>query len=129
MLLQQVPAPSIHLSPPAVTAKFVGTLDYIFYDPNTLKPTQILVLPTEDTVRLEGSLPSSRFASDHLPLLAHFDFTHSLPSVHRPPHLSGVPHDGEQSASATSPKRDRDGGGREGRGRSQRSRPRPRQRN
>ncbi|KAL1495395.1 hypothetical protein AB1Y20_016763 [Prymnesium parvum] len=102
------------------TAKFVGTLDYIFYEPNTLQPVEILMLPTEDTVRLEGSLPSSRFPSDHLPLMARFKFT-SSPQVNIPvgEAVSGLPSGSE------SPKRQREAL-RDGRGRGHRTRPRAR---
>ena len=43
----------------------------------------MLQLPTEDTVRLERCLPSSRFPSDHLPLFAHLEFGESPPHVSR----------------------------------------------
>jgi len=62
---------------------FVGTLDYIFFSPGSLRVTQVLQLPTEDTVRLERCLPSSRFPSDHLPLFAHLAFGESPPHVSR----------------------------------------------
>jgi len=54
-------------------SNFVGTLDYLMCDSH-LRPLQVLLLPSEDTVRLERCLPSSRFPSDHLPLLAQFGF-------------------------------------------------------
>uniref|UniRef100_A0A7S3ANS8 HTH La-type RNA-binding domain-containing protein n=1 Tax=Haptolina ericina TaxID=156174 RepID=A0A7S3ANS8_9EUKA len=108
------------------TSKFVGTLDYIFYDTQTLTPTQLLMLPKEDTVRLEGSLPSSRFPSDHLPLMAHFAFAQEASEVprHFMPGATLFEGDGE----ATSPKRNRADNQSRDRGGGQRSRPRPRQR-
>ena len=51
----------------------------------------MLQLPTEDTVRLERCLPSSRFPSDHLPLFAHFAFGASPLSPASAPHPSRPP--------------------------------------
>ena len=85
-------------------------------------------------MRLEGALPSSRFPSDHLPLLAYFDFTSpgGAPGGASPP-MPGAPLNINPNApptgeeEQTSPKRSREQGGKGG-GRGQRSRPRPRQR-
>ena len=44
----------------------------------------MLQLPTEDTVRLEHCLPSSRFPSDHLPLFAHLAFGAAPPHAPHP---------------------------------------------
>ena len=44
----------------------------------------MLQLPTEDTVRLEHCLPSSRFPSDHLPLFVHLAFCAAPPHASRP---------------------------------------------
>ena len=42
------------------TAKFVGTLDYIFYEPHALKPNQILLLPTEVPPHRRAAAPPRR---------------------------------------------------------------------
>lgn len=52
-------------------APFIGTLDYIFHT-GQLQPLQVLRLPSLSLIQKEGNLPSSRFASDHLPLVAIF---------------------------------------------------------
>ena len=53
------------------TPGFIGCLDYIFSSTG-LTPLQVLVLPIEDQVRLEGYLPASMYPSDHVSLFARF---------------------------------------------------------
>ncbi|EOD29371.1 hypothetical protein EMIHUDRAFT_449888 [Emiliania huxleyi CCMP1516] len=59
--------------------QFVGTLDYVLCSSH-LAPARVLQLPSEDTVRLGRFLPSERFPSDHLPLLAHLNFAQGAPA-------------------------------------------------
>ena len=80
-------------------SNFIGTLDYLFFSHRQLTVTHVLQLPTEDTVRVERFLPSSRFPSDHLPLLAHFAFGGSL-SPHSFP--LGAPPPRQHAASSLS---------------------------
>jgi CCR4-NOT transcription complex subunit 6 len=54
--------------------EFTGTLDYMFYTPNTLDVTKILQLPSEQEMKEIGTLPNVDFPSDHLPLCAEFTF-------------------------------------------------------
>jgi len=56
-----------------LTDKFVGTIDYIFYEesPNFFVKS-LMSLPQENELRSETALPNSIFPSDHLPLICTF---------------------------------------------------------
>jgi len=56
-----------------LTDKFVGTIDYMFYEesPRICIKSQ-LCLPPEQELRGETALPNSVFPSDHLPLICTF---------------------------------------------------------
>ncbi|KAF0682634.1 Aste57867_25271 [Aphanomyces stellatus] len=54
---------------------FVGTLDYIFYDPKTTRVEALMPLMDYATATAEGgALPSRLVGSDHIPLMASFAF-------------------------------------------------------
>jgi len=56
-------------------ADFTGTLDYLFYTANSLVPTKLLELPDKADVTINGSgMPNSAWSSDHLALMAEFQF-------------------------------------------------------
>lgn len=57
-----------------VTHEFEGTLDYLWYSKRSLRPVSILDIPTKDILKEETGLPSTKFPSDHLPLLCKFKF-------------------------------------------------------
>eukprot|EP01034_Spumella_vulgaris_P023683 gene23683-29928_t len=52
------------------TAKFKGTLDYIFYTPSRLRIMAVTSLPEEDEIRASSGegLPSTSYPSDHMML-------------------------------------------------------------
>lgn len=57
-------------------ASFKGSLDYIFYTPNTIQPFSVLNVPSEsELIREIGSteLPNPVYPSDHMPLCIQFD--------------------------------------------------------
>lgn len=56
------------------TAEFKDTLDYIFYTVDSLVPVAVLKNYSEETLSQEVGLPSSRFPSDHVPLVARIAF-------------------------------------------------------
>jgi mRNA deadenylase 3'-5' endonuclease subunit Ccr4 len=56
------------------TGHFKGTLDYIFYTKSALLVTQLLDVDEEEVLRAHTALPSPQFASDHVSLLATFDW-------------------------------------------------------
>lgn len=60
------------------TLNFKGCLDYLFYDKENIIVSEVLELPSEEALKAETALPSSAFASDHLPLSALV----SLPSAY-----------------------------------------------
>lgn len=57
------------------TVAYKGTLDYILIrdQEETISATEVLMLPPEETVK--PSLPNRNFGSDHMCLIAKFDFT------------------------------------------------------
>ncbi|MEW5318944.1 MAG: hypothetical protein WDW38_010124 [Sanguina aurantia] len=60
-----------------VTKDFKGTLDYILYTNTSLRPTAVLELPLLDgevLSKTEDQLPNAQFSSDHLALLAEFQY-------------------------------------------------------
>ncbi|KAG2494655.1 hypothetical protein HYH03_007171 [Edaphochlamys debaryana] len=59
-----------------MTKDFKGTLDYIFYTTSSLQPTAILELPTEGDVqaRPDEQLPNAQYSSDHLAIMAEFQY-------------------------------------------------------
>ncbi|KAG2423839.1 hypothetical protein HXX76_014999 [Chlamydomonas incerta] len=63
-----------------LTKDFKGTLDYIFYTTTSLQPTAILELPTEADVATRPddltnlSLPNQQYSSDHLAIMAEFQY-------------------------------------------------------
>jgi mRNA deadenylase 3'-5' endonuclease subunit Ccr4 len=56
------------------TGSFVGVLDYIFFTKNHLRVLGSLDMPSDEVVSEFTALPSPRFPSDHLPLVADFDW-------------------------------------------------------
>lgn len=56
---------------------FKGTLDYVLYTTKFLQPTALLELPTEPEIlaRPEEHLPNAQYSSDHVALLAEFQYT------------------------------------------------------
>ena len=79
---------------------FVGTLDYLMCN-GELHATHALLLPSEDTCREDGFLPSARFPSDHLPLLAHFSFSSGADDGAAAPMVT-VPEEGSGSVGSPS---------------------------
>ncbi|KAL6757408.1 phosphatase family [Haematococcus lacustris] len=59
-----------------VTKEFRGTLDYILYTKNSLQPTAVLELPCESDLltRPDEHLPNAQYSSDHIALLAEFQY-------------------------------------------------------
>lgn len=57
------------------TVAYKGTLDYILIrdQEEAISATEVLMLPPEETVK--PSLPNRNFGSDHMCLIAKFDFT------------------------------------------------------
>ena len=57
---------------------FQGTLDYVLYTTNSLVPTATLELPDEfdikDSRNLKAGLPNEVWSSDHIALLAEFQY-------------------------------------------------------
>ncbi|KAG9402917.1 hypothetical protein AC1031_006458 [Aphanomyces cochlioides] len=54
---------------------FVGTLDYIFYDSTKVRVKSLMKLMEYDVVTADGgALPNRQIGSDHLPLMAEFEF-------------------------------------------------------
>lgn len=63
------------------TREFEGTLDYIFYSDDLLAPISLLELPSPEDLEREQiedppepTMPNSRWASDHVAILAEFKF-------------------------------------------------------
>eukprot|EP01080_Neovahlkampfia_damariscottae_P007709 gene7709-12175_t len=56
------------------TSTFDGTLDYIWFSRELLTTIAVLETPKEEEIKKEIGLPNSRYPSDHLPLLAKFQF-------------------------------------------------------
>lgn len=55
------------------TLNFQGTLDYILFDPNSLRCLAVAQIPGRDEIRATGqALPNAQYPSDHLMLLADF---------------------------------------------------------
>lgn len=50
-------------------------LDYIWYSSESLRVTGVLETPPVETITQHYALPSQLFPSDHIPLLAEFQFT------------------------------------------------------
>lgn len=59
-----------------ITRDFMGTLDYLFFTANSLAPTALLELPSEAEIRGDKGvgLPSSMSSSDHIALMATFQW-------------------------------------------------------
>lgn len=53
------------------------TLDYILYTTDSLAPVATLELPEESEVKLKPgfSMPNERWSSDHIALMAEFQYT------------------------------------------------------
>jgi CCR4-NOT transcription complex subunit 6 len=57
------------------TRDFLGALDYIFYTDDTLAPLSLLELPAESDTRAKyGGLPNTQHSSDHIALMAEFQW-------------------------------------------------------
>jgi len=57
------------------TSGFKGTLDYLWFDPNSLRVLAVAQIPSEEDLNLAGgALPNAQYPSDHLMLLADFAF-------------------------------------------------------
>ncbi|CAK90954.1 unnamed protein product (macronuclear) [Paramecium tetraurelia] len=54
------------------TNNFKGCIDYIYY--HNAKVEKILSIPNQSLLQKEVALPNSNFPSDHVPILAYFDF-------------------------------------------------------
>ncbi|KAJ7528619.1 hypothetical protein O6H91_15G010800 [Diphasiastrum complanatum] len=58
---------------------FRGTLDYIFYTEDSLGVEALLELLDEDILTIDRALPSPKWSSDHIALLAEFRFRRAHP--------------------------------------------------
>lgn len=56
------------------TVGFAACLDYIFYQTNNLQMLQAVPLPSEEELRSLTAIPSIVFPSDHLSLVADFEW-------------------------------------------------------
>ena len=57
------------------TKDFTETLDYIFYTANSLVPCSLLELPSmEDAQNQHSGMPNPQWSSDHIALLAEFQY-------------------------------------------------------
>ncbi|XP_014288325.1 2',5'-phosphodiesterase 12 [Halyomorpha halys] len=56
------------------TVGFSGCLDYIYFQSDKLKLLQTVPLPSEDEVKVHTALPSPLFPSDHVALIADFEW-------------------------------------------------------
>lgn len=52
------------------TVEFNGCLDYIFYETQNLKVTQVIPMPSDEEVKLNQAIPSVVFPSDHISICA-----------------------------------------------------------
>ncbi|GIY02393.1 CCR4-Not complex 3'-5'-exoribonuclease subunit Ccr4 [Caerostris extrusa] len=59
------------------TASFMGCLDYIFYNKDILKVTDVVPMPRHEHVIAQVGLPSEYFPSDHIPLICKFQWKKS----------------------------------------------------
>lgn len=55
------------------TPGFTGTLDYILFSPENIKPVSYLELPEPEASDIQGGLPNYYHPSDHLPIGAEFE--------------------------------------------------------
>lgn len=51
------------------TQKFIGCLDYIFYDKTHLKVVDVVPMPSHEEIVRETALPNEKVPSDHIPLV------------------------------------------------------------
>ena len=64
---------------------FHGTLDYIFYTDDTLAPLSLLELPLREECRNKyGGLPNTQCSSDHVALMAEFQWGAARQCSRRP---------------------------------------------
>jgi CCR4-NOT transcription complex subunit 6 len=56
------------------TQEFIGTLDYIFYNPEKLQVTELVRIPNNDQEVKGLKLPNFKYPSDHLKIGARFKF-------------------------------------------------------
>ena len=54
------------------TVSFKGTLDHILYEKSHLEVLELLEMPSDDEIKAEGGLPSTKFPSDHMRIEAKF---------------------------------------------------------
>ncbi|GIY26771.1 CCR4-Not complex 3'-5'-exoribonuclease subunit Ccr4 [Caerostris darwini] len=59
------------------TESFTGCLDYIFYNKDILKVTDVVPMPRHEHVIAQVGLPSESFPSDHIPLICTFQWKNS----------------------------------------------------
>lgn len=59
------------------TVGFSGCLDYIYYQTNHLKVTQVVPFPSKEELELYSALPSPVYPSDHLSLIADLQWIQS----------------------------------------------------
>jgi 2',5'-phosphodiesterase len=57
------------------TVGFADCLDYIFYQTDHLKVTQVVPLPSEEELQQYSAIPSVVQPSDHVALVADFEIT------------------------------------------------------
>lgn len=57
------------------TVGFADCLDYIFYQTDRLRVTQVVPLPSEEELRQHTALPSVVLPSDHVALVADLAWT------------------------------------------------------
>lgn len=57
------------------TVEFADCLDYIFYDTNKLKVTQIIPMPKKEELSLHDAIPSVVFPSDHVAIGANLKWS------------------------------------------------------
>eukprot|EP00735_Rhodelphis_limneticus_P004153 TRINITY_DN15709_c0_g1::TRINITY_DN15709_c0_g1_i1::g.18809::m.18809 TRINITY_DN15709_c0_g1::TRINITY_DN15709_c0_g1_i1::g.18809 ORF type:complete len:631 (+),score=61.65,sp/Q8W0Z9/CCR4A_ARATH/35.49/1e-103,Exo_endo_phos/PF03372.18/1.5e-23,Exo_endo_phos_2/PF14529.1/0.0031 TRINITY_DN15709_c0_g1_i1:71-1963(+) len=56
------------------TGHFVGVLDYVFFSSDSLQICGTLEILPDEVYKSETALPSSKFSSDHIAIMADFDF-------------------------------------------------------
>jgi len=56
---------------------FKGTLDYIFHTSESLVPVSTLELPDDAELGRHGGLPNENWSSDHIALMAEFQYVQS----------------------------------------------------
>lgn len=56
------------------TVEFSACLDYIFYQTDFLKVSQVVPMPNEEELKLHSAIPSVVFPSDHISICADLEW-------------------------------------------------------